>query len=67
MGRANKDGLFRYVIDGEAVFLPKRTEEEQRLHRLAYNKQWVRDNQVKVQNNMKKHLEYKERVRLGLE
>ena len=58
--------LVRFKINGQYIYGQQMTPEAKKLHRREYNKQWREANPEKVQANMQRHLEHKEKVRLGL-
>lgn len=44
-------GNVRYKVDGQYVYLPKRTKEELAKARKVYMRKWIKENQDKVEAN----------------
>ena len=62
MGLPDKNGLVRYVVDGKAIRLPKKTKAEQAAHKKIRDKLWVKNNQDKVRANTKRFHDHKEKL-----
>ena len=56
------EGKVRYKVNGQFVYLPRRTKAEQIDFRKEYMKAWCQSNPEKVDANIKRHKAHNEKV-----
>ena len=55
-------GNIRYKVNGQFVYLPKRTKAEQAEIRKQYMKEWCQNNPDKVKANLDRHYRHRDKV-----